>query len=173
MPTEVLSVVGSVAGGLLSSKGSKQAASTASDAALQAAQIQAQAADKAIAENRRQFDVVQSNLAPQRGIGYNALYALSDMVGLPRRFGSQSAFTDFNNQQQQLNPGVATSTATNAVPVIDARGIPLAGNALTGSAAPRTISAAGQSAVPRPNTGVPRALYPQQQIPQGGIGDFY
>lgn len=104
MPGEAIRAGASIVGGVIGASGAEDAADTAQDGTIRAAEINAEAQQAAIDEQRRQFDFIQGAQGPARGVGYNALYAMSDMMGLPRRFGSQDFFTDFSNQSQQLNP---------------------------------------------------------------------
>lgn len=55
-----------------------------SKAASQAAALQAQATDRATAENTRQFDIGQANLAPWLSAGKGGLSAQQDLMGLGR-----------------------------------------------------------------------------------------
>jgi len=97
--------VGGLVGGFISGSGAEDAAETAQEGTVRAAEISAEVSREAIDEQRRQFDAIQGFQGPFRGVGYNALYAMSDMMGLPRRFGSQDFFTDFSDRSQQLDPG--------------------------------------------------------------------
>lgn len=63
-------VGGSLAGAYIGGQASKSAARTSQ-----------QAADTATAEQRRQFDITQQNLAPYRDVGTNALYQLAGQTG--------------------------------------------------------------------------------------------
>lgn len=67
-----ISAGGSIIGGLLGGSGSKEAAKT-----------QEQAGQSAIAEQQREFDIGQKSLAPYQAVGQQALYTLSDYLGLP------------------------------------------------------------------------------------------
>jgi len=51
-------------------------------AANKAAQAQVQAADKAIGEQRRQFDITQDNFAPYLGAGTSALGQIGNLLGI-------------------------------------------------------------------------------------------
>jgi hypothetical protein len=59
-----------------------------SNASKSAADKQAQMGYAAIAEQRREFDIGQQALEPYRGVGKEALYKLSDYLGLPTPPGS-------------------------------------------------------------------------------------
>ena len=88
-------VGGSVVGGLLSSRSQKSAAKTAANAQTQASeaaiQAQIEAQDKAIAEQRRQFDTVQSILAPFVESGRSALASQQALIGLAGPQAQQAA----------------------------------------------------------------------------------
>jgi hypothetical protein len=58
------------------------------NAAGKASDAQVAASREAIAEQRRQFDIGQANLAPYRDVGTKGLYLLSDYLGLPTPPGS-------------------------------------------------------------------------------------
>jgi len=81
---------GSIIGGALSSQGAKSASRTS-----------AKASNRATAEQRRQFDILQQNLAPYRGAGYNALDQLQGMTGNLPQFQGTPDF-QFN---LQADPG--------------------------------------------------------------------
>ena len=57
-------------------------ASMQSDASEEAAKIQKKASQQALAEQKRQFDIQQQNLAPWLGVGSEAQYKLADLLGL-------------------------------------------------------------------------------------------
>lgn len=77
-------IIGSaIVGGVLSSNAQKKAASTA-------ARAQTQAADKSIAEQRRQFDAVQQLMAPYVQSGTTALSRYNALTGLSGDEAQQS-----------------------------------------------------------------------------------
>lgn len=84
-----------VGGALISASASKSAAGKAASSAERAGEIQAQAALAGVEEQRRQFDVIQGTQKPFLQTGYASLDALSDMLGLPPRGGTQYGPTDF------------------------------------------------------------------------------
>jgi hypothetical protein len=88
-------VGGSIVGGLLTSKSQSKAASKAADAQTQASQAgieaQLQAQQEAIAEQRRQFDTVQSILSPFVEGGRSALAAQQALIGLAGPQAQQAA----------------------------------------------------------------------------------
>jgi hypothetical protein len=69
-------VAAGAVGGLFGAKGAKDAAN-----------IQAQAAAEATAEQRRQFNTSRSDLAPYRRAGGSAVNRLSDLLGLESEYG--------------------------------------------------------------------------------------
>src|SRR5690242_17713148 len=71
----LIGVAASIGGGLLASSASKHAAN-------KAAQAQTQSDAAAIAEQRRQFDTTNTNLAPYRQIGTSAVGSQGDLLGL-------------------------------------------------------------------------------------------
>jgi hypothetical protein len=73
---------------------------TAADAASQAALLQQDATNRATAENARQFDIGQANLAPWLQAGKGALTAQQNLMGL----GSESS-PAYTLSQLQLDPG--------------------------------------------------------------------
>lgn len=102
-------IVGSVAGGLISGSGSKKAA-----------KIEAEAAQASIAEQRRQFDLTRSDLAPWMAEGKNALGRLGRAsTGSMRDF---YASPDYNFVRTEGQRGIGNSFA--------ARGGAFSGNAL-------------------------------------------
>lgn len=76
----VIGVGGSIVAGKAAGKGAKKAAETT-----------AAAADAATAEQRRQFDIAQEQLAPFRDIGEESLFMLSDLLGLEAPTGEGEA----------------------------------------------------------------------------------
>lgn len=68
-----IGVVGSVAGGLISSSGSKSAAKAAAGASDRAAQVQWD-----------MYDQSRKDMAPWRDVGQSALYEIADLYGLQR-----------------------------------------------------------------------------------------
>jgi hypothetical protein len=68
--------------GLFSAIGSLFGGGSQKKAIKQATKAQVQMADKAIAEQRRQFDVTQANFEPYRADGVKGLAQLGDLVGI-------------------------------------------------------------------------------------------
>lgn len=104
MPDPVTGIIGgaSVIGGISQSKASKKAT-----------RAQQQAADQSIAEQRRQFDAMQSLLRPYVNAGGPALQGLMDLAGLSAPTTNWTAFAQSNPQlmaayqaQQQQPMGV-------------------------------------------------------------------
>ena len=81
------------AGGLIPS--SIIAGGEAKKAARSAAEVQAQAAESAIEEQRRQFDITQGQLEPFREAGVGALEQQQALLGLLGQEQQQQAFTAF------------------------------------------------------------------------------
>ena len=50
------------------------------DAATESAQLQSQAAERAAAQQREQFNIINAQQGPYRGVGYNALNTISSMM---------------------------------------------------------------------------------------------
>lgn len=75
-------VVGSIYSANKSSKAAGKAASAQSEASLQAADAQAAATEKGIAEQRRQFDKMVSLLSPYANAGSGSLKAQQNILGL-------------------------------------------------------------------------------------------
>lgn len=69
-------------GGGVSAFASSKAASAQADASKAAAKSQTAGLDKAVAEQRRQFDLVREDAAPFRAVGTEAAMSLADMMGL-------------------------------------------------------------------------------------------
>lgn len=115
---------GSIGGAAIASHGAGKAADAQVDAANYAAQLQKEAQDKALAEQQREFDIGQQNLAPWLETGKTALNQLSDFTKTP--------FTapDINESN---DPGLEfrRSEGQKALQRSQAAG----GNALTGGAA--------------------------------------
>ena len=104
MPDPVTGIIGgaSVIGGISQSKASKKAT-----------RAQQQAADQSIAEQRRQFDAMQSLLRPYVNAGGPALQGLMDLAGLSPAQTNWTAYAQSNPQlmaayqaQQQQPRGV-------------------------------------------------------------------
>ena len=87
------SLGGAIGGGL--------AGSQAAGAATQAGNIQAQATQQGIAEQRRQFDVTQANLAPFQQAGVSALGQQQAMLGMGGAQEQQQAFDAFSDSPGQ------------------------------------------------------------------------
>lgn len=76
MPSPIVGLVGAQIGGsLLGARAQSRAASDASDAQVQAAQL-------SVEEQRRQFDAIQELLSPYVGGGTDAFNAMAELTGL-------------------------------------------------------------------------------------------
>ena len=73
----------SVAGAAITSHAAGSAANTQANAANYAADLQKQAADQALAEQQRQFNIGQQNLAPWMTVGRGGLQNLAYLMGIP------------------------------------------------------------------------------------------
>lgn len=98
-----IGAAGSVGGALIGGSAAKSAANTQAQAADQAAQLQYQAEQNSLAEQQREFNIGQQNLAPWLQQGRSALANLSYLMG--------------------TLPGVPT-LPSNAVPLPGDTGIP-------------------------------------------------
>jgi len=105
-------VVGSIVGGAISSS----AAGDAADAQVAAAQIQADSIREGLDFQKEVYSENRQDFAPYRGVGYNALYAMSDMLGLPRRFGESEAFTDFSDTSEYTPRDILAEQEAAAAP---------------------------------------------------------
>lgn len=102
----IAAIAGPIISGMMGSDAAESASNAQSQATAQAAQTQLQAQREAIAEQRRQYNLTRSDLAPWRNAGGGAISRLSDLMGLG---GSR----------------VATSPAgASAAPMVDSYGIP-------------------------------------------------
>ncbi|WP_129136371.1 hypothetical protein [Luteimonas sp. YGD11-2] len=90
-------VTGTVVAGALTAYGASQQAGAAKDAA----KAQSGAAQAGIAEQQRQFDMIQRNLQPYMGAGTNALAGLTAMAG-----GDYSAFENAPDYQFAMSQGL-------------------------------------------------------------------
>ena len=90
--------IGAGIGGALSKS---QSASDAEDAAQDAAGTQEDAYGQGIAEQRRQFDVTQENMAPWLEAGTGALGAQQDFLGLNGAESQQSAYDNYSESPGQ------------------------------------------------------------------------
>ena len=88
-----------LAGGLLASSAASSAAGAQTDAARYAGDLQAQATADQVAEQRRQYDLTRSDLAPWRQAGQQALGTLSGMVQAGPGDYTKSPGYDFRLQQ--------------------------------------------------------------------------
>jgi hypothetical protein len=83
-----------------------------SSAAKSAAKTQAGSADKATAEQQRQYDIGREDLAPYRTQGTSALNELAGLLGLPTTGGEASVVTDpYAAQRTQLTNEIETLMA--------------------------------------------------------------
>jgi len=78
-----LSAASSIGGAAIASSGANRAANAQAQAADRAAQLQYQAQQQALAEQRRQFDIAMGNLSPWLNTGGTALANLAYLMGLP------------------------------------------------------------------------------------------
>jgi len=92
--------LGSLASGAASLYGANQASNSAADAAS----ISAASSDKALAEQRRQFDVGQTNQTPWMTAGKSALGSQLDLMGLP---GGTTGSPTNSLAELQKTPGYA------------------------------------------------------------------
>jgi hypothetical protein len=102
-------LVGSIAGGLgfgeVQNAGHILGGGAAQDAAAAAAQMQQAATDKATAENKRQFDIGQQNLAPWLSAGKTALDAHTNLLGLNGNVNVQDELNKDPGYQFRLQQG--------------------------------------------------------------------
>lgn len=84
-------VGGSLASGIMGSRAAKKAAAA-----------QEAGAAASIAEQRRQFDIIQEQAAPYRRVGKEALYSLADMMGLRTDRPAVDDITDLEQQIAEL-----------------------------------------------------------------------
>lgn len=89
-------VAGTVGAGVVGAVGSSKAAGAQSKAAMSAAQLEAQSQANALAEQRRQFDITQGNLAPFLKVGTSAVNTLGDLLKTP----GQGLLTPWTGQFQ-------------------------------------------------------------------------
>lgn len=113
----------SVVGGILGSRAAGKAATTQAEAATYAADLTKQAADKSLAEQQRQFDTQQANLAPwlqtgqaglsdlARGMGIEtpatssfrtSTFPSSNLIPSSRAYELQGQMPELQNQLEQL-----------------------------------------------------------------------
>ena len=97
-----ISVGGSLLGGVLSDNASSDAANTQAGAANSAAQLENMAAQRALEEQKRQFDLSRSDLTPWRETGTAALGRLSQMSGLsiPKTYSDADILSAANAEQR-------------------------------------------------------------------------
>lgn len=134
-----IGAIGSVAGGAIAAHGAGSAAKTQADAALSAAQIQAQQDQKALDFQKGTYGNQQQEMAPYLNVGYGGLANLAYLAGVLPRGGSTTSGTatlpSANGGPQQANPnglpmstdGTATSTPFGTVNLPDAGGVPTPG----------------------------------------------
>ena len=108
---------GQVASNAIQARGNTKAAQTQSDAATQAANIQAQSDKAALdfakaqyADQYRNYEQQQANLGPYRDLGYSSLGALAGGLGLPEPAAPQSV------PNTLMPPGLAALNAAGTVP---------------------------------------------------------
>jgi hypothetical protein len=85
----VASAAASVGSAALGAHAAGKAADTQSAAALNAAQIQAQSSKEALAEQQRQFNIQQQNIAPFLRTGSNANAELAYLMGVSPQTAQQ------------------------------------------------------------------------------------
>lgn len=95
-------------GGGVSAYSSSKAASAQADAAKSASKSQLAGLDKAVEEQRRQYDTTRQDAAPYRAVGQSAAMSLADMMGLDSGFTQEydneiSAIDfDISNLEKQM-----------------------------------------------------------------------
>lgn len=99
-------VAGTVGSGIIGAVGSGLAAGQQSRAAKSAAQLQADAQANALAEQRRQFDITQGNLAPFLKVGTSAVNTLGGLLSKP----GEGLLTPFTGQFQAPTAEQARAT---------------------------------------------------------------
>lgn len=105
----ILGAAGGILGGILGGKSQERAAESA-------AASQAVASDKAIAEQRRQFDELQELLKPYVSAGLPALTAQQNLLGLGGNQAQQTAIDAIKNSSQfaELNAQGQNAILQNA-----------------------------------------------------------
>ena len=99
-----------VVGGLISSSGSRSAASTQADAASQAAGVQAASADKSAALQKEMYDKQVELQEPYRQAGLTGQNRLMELMGLGGNTGAEGYgkyAKDFSMADYQADPGYA------------------------------------------------------------------
>ena len=108
----ILNGAASGIGAALGSHAATSAANTQSTAALQAAQLQYQASQAALAETARQFNIGQQNQAPWLQAGQGALASMSSLLGInPANYPAAGGST-----VGATNTGAAATPATTYQP---------------------------------------------------------
>ncbi len=95
-----------VIGGAMTGGASKSAANTQAAASKDAAEMQLQAAQESIAEQRRQYDVNRSDLAPWRTAGGGAINKLAYLMGIDMP-ANPAAGSNAGNLQGQYNDALS------------------------------------------------------------------
>lgn len=95
---DILGIGATILGGIFGSKSAKDASKTQANAASSAAAAQERATDKAIAEQRRQFDLIRGDQSQARGAGSQALNYLTALL-MPQDRAATSATLAKNNQE--------------------------------------------------------------------------
>ena len=106
---------------------------TQSEAALKAAQLQYQAAQEAMKQQREMFDILNQQQAPYRQAGYTSLNALNALLGLPPAYSTQEAVT---------GPVSSAGIPTAAAPSMPSVGVP----------GGKVVAPPGMMAAPTPQT---------------------
>lgn len=101
-------VAGTVGSGIIGAVGSNMAAGAQSSAAKSAAQLEYQSQQNALAEQQREFNITQGNLAPFLKVGTSAVNTLGGLLSTP----GQGLLTPWNQtfqapsaEQARLTPG--------------------------------------------------------------------
>ena len=122
MPNPIILGIGSIAGSALSARAQSRAASRAADA-------QTASAEMGIAEQRRQFDLVQGLLAPYVSAGRDGLSGQMGLLGLAGPEAQQAAISRIEGgpqmaalQQQGENAILQNASATGGLRGGDTQG---------------------------------------------------
>lgn len=148
----IISGVGNLAGGLLNSNAAKGAAETQSNAALQAAQLNAQAQANSLAFQKQQWADQQANAAPFLKLGQGAANTLSGLMsgggGAPATSVPPSAPS--TTLGQVMSPTLAPSLPRAAVKLSTAP-LQMGGARPNGVSGPVSMSSLYGSGTPAPD----------------------
>ena len=84
------------------------------EAALKAAQLQYQASQEAMKQQREMFDILNAQQAPYRQSGYTSLNALNALMGLPPSYATQGYGGPITQPTQAMYPTLAPGAGTQA-----------------------------------------------------------